>query len=152
MGAKHSMSAWHNKHNRAMNKQVQEITTDVTETGEIKLIRYDWTPDSEDFPRHADVLRDIAYDQAKDLTSALDKTLCNTIEQLHEEQDDLTGEEQSRLNEIYTTMHRAYTALKDTISGLWEWQYDLNRTRDSAERMAQLDKALKELEESDKNK
>lgn len=129
-----------------MNKQVQEITTDVTDTGEIELIRYDWTPDKEDFPRHADVLRYTAYDQAKDLTSALDKTLCNTIEQLHEEQDDLTGEEQARLDEIYTTMHRAYTALKDTISGLWEWHVAVDRT---PARMAQLDKALKDLEESD---
>lgn len=130
-----------------MNKQVQEISTDVTDTGEIELVRYDWTPDKEDFPRHADVLRYTAYDQAKDLTDALDKTLCNTIEQLHEEQDDLTGEEQSRLNEIYTTMHRAYTTLKDTISGLWEWHVAVDRT---PERMAQLDKALKDLEESDK--
>lgn len=130
-----------------MNKQVQEITTDVTETGEIELIRYDWTPDKEDFPRHADVLRYTAYDQAKDLTDALDKTLCNTIEQLYEEQDDLTGVEQSRLNEIYLTMHRAHTALKDTISGLWEWHVAVGRT---PERMAQLDKALKDLDESDK--
>ena len=129
-----------------MNKQVQEITTDVTETGEIKLVLYDWTPDKEDFPRHADVLRYTAYDQAKDLTDALDKTLCNTIEQLHEEQDDLTGVEQARLNEIYTTMHRAYTAREDTISGLWEWHIAVDRT---PERMAQLDKALKDLDESD---
>lgn len=130
-----------------MNKQVKEVTTDVTETGEIELIRYDWTPDKEDFPRHADVLRYIAYDQAKDLTDALDKTLYDTIEQLYEEQDDLTGEEQARLDEIYNTMHRAHTALKDTISGLWEWHVAVDRT---PERMAQLDKALKDLEESDK--
>lgn len=126
-----------------MDKKVQETTTDVTETGKIELVSYDWTPDKEDFPRHADVLRYTAYDQARDLTDALDKTLCNTIEQLYEEQDDLAGEEQARLNEIYTTMHRAYTALKDTISGLWEWHL-------SADRMAQLDKALKDLDESDK--
>ena len=130
-----------------MHKQIQEVTTDVTETGEIKLVQYDWTPDDESFPRHADVLRYTAYDQAKDLTSALDKTLCNTIEQLHEEQGDLTSDEQARLNEIYTTMHRAYTALEDTISGLWEWHIAVDRT---PERMAQLDKALQELEESDK--
>ena len=128
-------------------KQVQEITTNVTDTGEIELVRYDWTPDKEDFPRHADVLRDIAYDQAKDLASALDKTLYNTIEQLHEEQGDLTGVEQARLSEIYATMHRAYTALEDTISGLWKWHLAVDRT---PERMAQLDKALKELDESDK--
>ena len=129
-----------------MNKQVQEITTDVTDTGEIKLLQYSWTPDKASFPRHADVLRYMAYDQTKDLTDALDKTLYNTIEQLHEEQDDLTGVEQARLNEIYTTMHRAYTALKDTISGLWEWHIAVDRT---PERMAQLDKALKDLDESD---
>lgn len=126
-----------------MNKQVQEITTNVTETGEIELIRYDWTPDKEDFPRHADVLRYTAYDQADDLADAFDKTLRKTVEQLCDETDDLTDLEKSRLNEIYTTMHRAYTALKDTISGLWEWHL-------SADRMEQLDKALKDLEESDK--
>lgn len=130
-----------------MNKHVQEVTTDVAETGEIQLVQYDWTPDKEDFPRHADVLRYTAYDQAKDLTDALDKTLCNTIEQLHEEQDDLTGEEQARLNEIYATTHRAQTALNDTISALWEWHLAVDRT---PERMEQLDDALKDLEESDK--
>lgn len=130
-----------------MDKKVQETTTDVTETGKIELVSYDWTPDKEDFPRHADVLRYTAYDQARDLTDALDKTLCNTIEQLYEEQDDLAGEEQARLNEIYTTMHRAYTALKDTVSALWEWHLAVDRI---PKRMAQLDKALKDLEESDK--
>ncbi len=97
-----------------MDKQVQEITTDVTETGEIELVSYEWAPDKASFPRHADVLRYTAYDQAKDLADALDKTL-----------------------------HK-------TFATLWEWQYDLNRTRDRAERMEQLDKALKELDESDK--
>lgn len=130
-----------------MDKQVQEITTDVTETEEIELVSYEWTPDKASFPRHADVLRYIAYDQAIDLASALDKTLCNTIEQLHEEQDDLTGVEQSRLNEIYTTMHRAQTAFDDTVDALWEWHIAVDRT---PARMAQLDKALKDLEESDK--
>lgn len=129
-----------------MNKQVQEITTDVTETGEIQLVQYDWTPDKASFPRHADVLRYMAYNQAKDLADAIDKTLSKTVEQLCDETDDLTDEEQARLNEIYTTMHRAYTALKDTISGLWEWHIAVDRT---PERMAQLDKALKDLEESD---
>ena len=125
-----------------MDKQVQEITTDVTNTGEIELIRYDWTPDKEDFPRHADVLRYTAYDQAKDLTDALDKTLCNTIEQLYEEQDDLTGEEQARLNEIYTTMHRAHTALKDTVSGLWEWHASEEMLRARLDKLARAIKAL----------
>lgn len=130
-----------------MDKQVQEITTDVTNTGEIELIRYDWTPDKEDFPRHADVLRYTAYDQAKDLTDALDKTLCNTIEQLYEEQDDLTGEEQARLDEIYNTMHRAHTALKDTVSGLWEWHASEEMLR---ARLDKLARAIKALDESDK--
>lgn len=123
------------------------ISVTRLDTGDIAYIRYGQT---DDCPRLADRLRATAYNQAKDLTSALDKTLYDTIEQLYEEQDDLTGEEQARLDEIYNTMHRAHTALKDTVSGLWEWQYDLNRTRDRAERMAQLDKALRELEESDK--
>lgn len=121
-----------------------DISVTRLDTGDIAYIRYEQT---DDYPRLADRLRATAYNQAKDLTSALDKTLCNTIEQLYEEQDDLTGEEQARLNEIYTTMHRAYTALKDTISGLWEWHVAVDRT---PERMAQLDKALQELDESDK--
>lgn len=132
-----------------MNKQVQEITTNVTETGEIQLVQYDWTPDKEDFPRHADVLRDIAYDQAKDLAGALDETLRKTVEQLVDETDDLTDEEEARLRRIFYLMHKARRALHKTFDTLWEWQYDLNRTRDSAERMEQLDKALQELEESD---
>lgn len=123
-----------------------DISVTRLDTGEIAHIRYEQT---DDYPRHADVLRYTAYDQAKDLTSALDKTLCNTIEQLHEEQDDLTGVEQSRLNEIYTTMHRAYTALKDTISGLWEWHVAVDRTPEFRE---QTEKALKGLDESDRNK
>lgn len=130
-----------------MNKQILEVTTDVTETGDIELIRYDWTPDKESFPRHADVLRYTAYNQVKDSADAIDKTLLETVEQLYDELDDLTGEEQARLNEIYATMHRARTALKDTVSALWEWHIAVDRT---PERMAQLNKALKDLEESDK--
>lgn len=122
-----------------MNKQVQEIRTTVSAMGEIKLVQYDWTPDKEDFPRHADVLRSMAYDQAKDLTDALDKTLYNTIEQLHEEQGDLTSDEQARLNEIYTTMHRAHTALKDTVSALWEWHLAVDRI---PKRLAQIKQKL----------
>lgn len=129
-----------------MHKQIQEVTTDVTETGEIKLVQYDWTPD-ESFPRHADVLRDVAFDQARDLASALDKTLRKTIEQLCDETDDLTYDEERRLRKIYATMHRAHTALKDTFGALWEWHLVADRT---PERMEQLDKALKDLEESDK--
>ncbi len=132
-----------------MNKQVQEITTDVTETGEIQLVQYDWTPDKEDFPRHADVLRYTAYDQAKDLASALDKTLCNTIEQLCAETDDLTYDEERRLRKIYATMHRAHTALKDTFGALWEWHQVVDRTREFRK---QTEKALKDLEESDNDK
>lgn len=123
-----------------MDKQVQEITTDVTDTGEIELIRYDWTPDKEDFPRHADVLRYTAYDQAKDLTDALDKTLRKTIEQLCDETDDLTYDEERRLRKIYATMHRAHTALKDTFGALWEWHQVVDRTREFRE---QTEKALK---------
>lgn len=130
-----------------MNKQIQEITTNVTEAGEIELVQYEWTPDKVDFPRHADVLRYTAYDQAKDLTDALDKTLYDTIEQLYEEQDDLTGEEQARLDEIYTTMHRAHTALKDTVSGLWEWHASEEMLR---ARLDKLARAIKALDESDK--
>lgn len=132
-------------------KHIQEVTTDVTETGEIKLIRYDWTPDKEDFPRHADVLRYIAYDQAKDLAGALDETLRKTIEQLCDETDDITDEEEGLLSKTFYLMHKARRALHKTFDTLWEWQYDLDRSPERAiERMAQLDKALKELDESDK--
>ena len=129
-----------------MNKQVQEITTDVTETGEIELVRYDWTPDKEDFPRHADVLRDIAYDQSKDLADALDKTLRKTVEQLCDETDSLTDEEEALLSKIFYSMHKARRALHKTFDTLFEWHQALGRT---PERMAQLDKALKDLDESD---
>lgn len=130
-----------------MDKQVQEITTDVTETGEIKLVSYEWTPDKASFPRHADVLRYMAYDQAKDLADALDKTLLETVEQLCDETDDLTYDEERRLRKIYATMHRAHTALKDTFGALWEWHQVVERTREFRE---QTEKALKGLDESDK--
>lgn len=134
-----------------MNKQVQEITTDVTETGEIQLVQYDWTPDKEDFPRHADVLRDIAYDQAKDLAGALDETLRKTVEQLVDETGDLTDEEEALLSRIFYLMHKARRALHKTFDTLWEWRNELDHSPERAiERMAQLDKALKDLEESDK--
>ena len=130
-----------------MNKQVQEITTDVTDTGEIELVRYDWTPDDKCFSRHADVLRDMAYDQATDLADAIDKTLRKTIEQLVDETDDLTDEEEVLLSKAFYSMHKARRALHKTFDTLWEWQLVADRT---PERMAQLDKALKDLDESDK--
>lgn len=130
-----------------MNKQVQEITTDVTDTGEIELIRYDWTPDKEDFPRHADVLRYTAYDQADDLADAFDKTLRKTVEQLCDETDDLTDEEEALLSKAFYSMHKARRALHKTFETLWEWHLVADRT---PEPLAQLDKALKDLEESDK--
>lgn len=132
-----------------MNKQIQEVTTDVTEEGEIQLVQYDWTADDESFPRHADVLRDVAFDQAKDLASALDKTLRKTIEQLCDETNDLTYDEERRLRKIYATMHRAHTALKDTFGALWEWHQVVDRTREFRK---QTEKALKGLDESDRNK
>lgn len=132
-----------------MDKQVQEITTNVTETGKIELVSYEWTPDKASFPRHADVLRYMAYDQAKDLADALDKTLLETVEQLCDETDDLTYDEERRLRKIYATMHRAHTALKDTFGALWEWHQVVERTREFRE---QTEKALKGLDESDRNK
>lgn len=130
-----------------MTKQIREITTNVTETGKIELVSYEWTPDKASFPRHADVLRYMAYDQAKDLADALDKTLLETVEQLCDETDDLTYDEERRLRKIYATMHRAHTALKDTFGALWEWHQVVERTREFRE---QTEKALKELDESDK--
>lgn len=132
-----------------MDKQVQEITTNVTETEKIELVSYEWTPDKASFPRHADVLRYMAYDQAKDLADALDKTLLETVEQLCDETDDLTYDEERRLRKIYATMHRAHTALKDTFGALWEWHQVVDRTREFRE---QTEKALKGLDESDRNK
>lgn len=133
-----------------MDKQVQEITTNVTETGKIELVSYEWTPDKVDFPRHADVLRDVAFDQARDLASALDKTLRKTIEQLCDETDSLTDDEEGRLSKAFYSMHKARRALHKTYEALWEWQYDLEDHKRAIERMEQLDKALKELDESDK--
>lgn len=130
-----------------MNKQVQEVTTDVTKTGEIELVRYDWTPDKASFPRHADVLRYTAYNQTKDLADALDKTLRKTIEQLCDETDDLTDEEEALLSKAFYSMHKARRALHKTFGALWEWHIAVDPTRG---RMAQVDKALKDLEESDK--
>lgn len=136
-----------NKHYRAMMKQAQEITTNVTETGEIEPVRYDWTPDKASFPRHADMLRYTAYDQAKDLVDAIDKTLRKTIEQLCDETDELTDQEEVLLSNAFFSMHKARRALHKTFDTLWEWHLAVDRT---PERMEQLDKALKELDESDK--
>lgn len=130
-----------------MNKQVQEITTDVTDTGEIELIRYDWTPDKEDFPRHADVLRSMAYDQSKDLADAIDKTLVKTCDQLLDETDNITGEEEACLKQAFYSTCKAQRALHKAFGALWEWHVAVDPTPG---RMAQLDKALKDLEESDK--
>lgn len=130
-----------------MDKQVQEITTDVTNTGEIELIRYDWTPDKEDFPRHADVLRYMAYNQAKDLADAIDKTLSKTLDQLLDETDNITSEEEACLKQAFYSTCKAQRALNKTFGALWEWHVTVDRT---PARMAQLDKALKDLEERDK--
>ena len=130
-----------------MNKQVHEITTDVTETGEIKLLQYSWTPDKASFPRHADVLRSMAYDQAKDLADAIDKTLVKTCDQLLDETDNITGEEEACLKQAFYSTCKAQRALHKAFGALWEWHVAVDPTPG---RMAQLDKALKDLEESDK--
>lgn len=132
-----------------MSKQVQEITTNVTETGEIELIRYDWTPGKESFPRHADVLRYMAYNQAKDLADAIDKTLSKTLDQLLDETDNITGEEEACLKQAFYSTCKAQRALHKTFGALWEWHIAVGRTQ---KRMVQIDKALKDLEESGKNK
>ena len=130
-----------------MNKQVQEITTDVTDTGEIKLLQYSWTPDKASFPRHADVLRSMAYDQAKDLADAIDKTLVKTLDQLLDETDNLIGEEEACMKQAFYSTCKAQRALHKTFGALWEWHIAVDPTRG---RMAQVDKAIKDLEESDK--
>lgn len=127
-----------------MDKQVQETTTDVTDTGEIKLVQYSWTPDKASFPRHADVRRYTAYDQADDLADAFDKTLRKTLDQLLDETGNITGEEVALLSKAFFSMHKARRALHKTVETLWEWHLVADA------RLAQLDKALKDLEESDK--
>lgn len=111
-----------------MDKQVQETTTDVTDTGEIKLVQYSWTPDKASFPRHADVLRYTAYDQADDLADAFDKTLRKTLDQLLDETGNITGEEVALLSKAFFSMHKARRALHKTFETLWEWHLVADRT------------------------
>ena len=126
---------------------MKKITTDVTDTGEIQLVQDNWTPDKASFPRHADVLRYTAYKQAKDLADAIDKTLAKTFDQLLDETDNITGEEEACLKQAFYSTCKAQRALHKAFGALWEWHIAVGRT---PERMAQLDKALKDLEESDK--
>lgn len=130
-----------------MDKQVQETTTDVTDTREIKLVQYSWTPDKASFPRHADVLRYTAYNQAKDLADAIRKTLVETVEQLLDETDNITGEEEACMKQAFYSTCKAQRALHKAFGALWEWHIAVDPTPG---RMEQLDKALKDLEESDK--
>lgn len=131
-----------------MNKQIQEVTTDVTETGESKLVQNDWTPDDKGSPRNADVLRLMAYNQARALADAIDKTLCKTIEQLYNETDDLTHDEEEWLCKAFYLMHTARRALNKTFGTLLEWRLTVECT---PERMEQLSKALQELDERQHN-
>ena len=125
-----------------------DISVTRLDTGDIAYIRYDKT---DDYPRLADRLRAAAYDQVRDLAQDCRTLLGDTIELLDNARAGLTGEEESLLDKIVDASHRAHTALRETFSGLEEWN-QLDGRKALNERMAQLDKALKDLEESDRNK
>lgn len=103
-----------------MSKQVQEVTTNVSETGEIELVRKDWTP-LEESPSNAYVLRATAYSQAMDLEYAFNKTVCKTIEELLNERANLSDHDLAWLNEVFVTVNKAREVLQNVEGTLWEW-------------------------------
>lgn len=123
-----------------------DISVTRLDTGDIAYIRYDKT---DDYPRLADRLRATAYDEAKNLAETIDETLRKTITLLDNARAGLTGEEESLLDKIVDTTLEAQRAIYKTFDGLQEWN-QLDGRKALNERMEQLDKALKDLEESDK--
>ncbi len=103
-----------------MNKQVQEIRTDVLRT---------------------------AYNQVKELADTIDKTLRKTIEQLCDEQGTLTDEQGTLLGRTFYWILTSRRELNKTFDALWEWQYYLYNPQD---RLELPDKVHKDLDESDK--
>lgn len=122
-----------------------DISVTRLDTGDIAYIRYDQT---DDYPRLADRLRATAYDQARDLAQYCRTSLGETVELLDNARVGLTDEEEALLDKIVNASHRAHTALQETFNGLQEWN-QVDGRKALNERMAQLDKALKDLEESD---
>ena len=123
-----------------------DISVTRLDTGEIVCIRCEQT---DDYPRLADRLRATAYNQARDLAQDCRTLLGNTIELLDKARVGLTDEEEALLDKIVDASHRAHMALQETYNGLQEWNQIVGRKAFN-ERMEQLDKALKDLEESDK--
>lgn len=113
------------------------------DTGDIAYIRYDKT---DDYPRLADRLRAKAYNQARDLAQYCRTSLGETVELLDNARVGLTDEEEALLDKIVDASHRAYTALKDTVSALWEWHASEEMLR---ARLDKLARAIKALDESD---
>lgn len=125
-----------------------EIKVTQLDTGEIVSIQYYKT---DDYPRLADRLRATAYDQARDLAQDCRTLLGDTVELLDKARIGLSDEEEALLDKIVDASRRAHTALRETYNGLQEWNQVVGRKAFN-ERMAQLDKALQELDESDRNK
>lgn len=122
-----------------------DISVTRLDTGEIACIRYEQT---DDYPRLADRLRVTAYDQARDLAHYCGQSLGEKIELLNYARAGLTDEEEALLDKIVDASHRAHMALLETSNALQKWNQLVGR-KALNERMAQLDKALKDLEESD---
>ena len=121
------------------------ISVTRLDTGDIAYIRYEQT---DDYPRLADRLRATAYNQARDLAQDCRTLLGDTIGLLDHARVGLSDEEEALLDKIVDASHRAHTALQETFNGLQEWNQVVGR-KALNERMAQLDKALKDLDESD---
>ena len=122
------------------------ISVTRLDTGDIAYIRYEQT---DDYPRLADRLRATAYNQARDLAQDCRTLLGDTIGLLDHARVGLSDEEEALLDKIVDASRRAHTALQETFNELQEWNQVVGR-KALNERMAQLDKALKDLEESDK--
>lgn len=101
-----------------------DISVTRLDTGDIAYIRYDKT---DDYPRLADRLRATAYDQARDLAQDCRTLLGDTIELLDNARVGLTDEEEALLDKIVDASHRAHTALRETFSGLQEWNQVVGR-------------------------
>ncbi len=121
------------------------ISVTRLDTGDIACIRYEQT---DDYPRLADRLRATAYNQARDLAQDCRTLLGDTIGLLDHARVGLSDEEEALLDKIVDASQRAHTALRETFNGLQEWNQVVGR-KALNERMAQLDKALKDLDESD---
>lgn len=109
------------------------ISVTRLDTGEIACIRYEQT---DDYPRLADRLRATAYDEAKNLAETIDETLRKTIILLDNARAGLTDEEEALLDKIVDASRRAHTALRETFSGLEEWN-QLDGRKALNERMKQ---------------